>query len=266
MRDSKGRFVKGTTSERKGCHTSSESILKGRETRKKRILEHGLTNAEITARKRVGLLVKERHLAGNYTQAELNKGLKISRTITGRKQSSERKKIESLAHIGLKGEAAGWNKERRQIQSEKMKGNRYQQNRTAPCSEETKQKIGMANSANMKIKWQEDSYVAMQMKARNCSPNKPEQKLIAIIEAERLPFKYVGGGEFILGGKCPDFLNIDGKKQLIELFGTYWHGILDIGNRIEYFRQYGFSTLIIWEDEVKNEIRIIKKIKGFLRR
>lgn len=92
-------------------------------------------------------------------------------------------------------------------------------------------------------------------------PTKPERTLIKIIKKYNLPFKYVGNGEFVLGGKCPDFLNTDGKKQLIELFGTYWHDIFDIARRKDHFKQYGFETLIIWEDELKNKDRVIHKLK-----
>lgn len=101
------------------------------------------------------------------------------------------------------------------------------------------------------------------LKGRVKRPTKPEQQLIDWIDKYKLPYKYVGDGQFILGGKCPDFLNINGKKQLIELFGTYWHDIFDVAKRTEHFRQYGFSTLIIWEDELNNPGKVVKKVKAF---
>lgn len=96
-------------------------------------------------------------------------------------------------------------------------------------------------------------------------PNKIESTLIDIMDRNDLPFKYVGDGDFILGGKCPDFLNVNGKKQLIELFGAHWHPIFDIARRKEHFGQYGFQTLIIWEDELKvlPEADIVKRIRKF---
>lgn len=96
-------------------------------------------------------------------------------------------------------------------------------------------------------------------------PNKAEQKAVDIIQQAGLPFKYVGNGEFVLGGKCPDFLNINGKKQVIELFGAHWHPIFDVALRTEHFRQYGFETLVIWEDELKDPKRLTHKIKVFSR-
>jgi len=113
------------------------------------------------------------------------------------------------------------------------------------------------------LNWQKPEYVFKQMKARGVKPNKAEQQLISLITGNNLPYKYVGDGQFILGGKCPDFLNVNGKKQVIELFGTYWHDIFDIAERKEHFRQYGFDTLIIWEDELKDSQKIISKITNF---
>jgi len=122
----------------------------------------------------------------------------------------------------------------------------------------------LKRSQSAKRRWRNPDYVRRVMAKHQ--PNKPEQQLIALIEAHHLPFKYVGNGEFILGGKCPDFLNTDGKKQLIELFGTYWHPVFDVAKRTEHFRSYGFSTLCIWEDELQDEAKTLKKIKQFARR
>jgi G:T-mismatch repair DNA endonuclease (very short patch repair protein) len=97
-------------------------------------------------------------------------------------------------------------------------------------------------------------------------PNRLEQKLIAIIEENHLPFRYVGNWQFILGGKCPDFLNFNGRKQLIELFGNYWHTFKareTIQQRIDHFKQYGFDTLVIWQDELKYEAYVAERIKSF---
>ncbi len=92
------------------------------------------------------------------------------------------------------------------------------------------------------------------------SPNKPEQRLMEIIKKYELPYKFVGNGEFILGGKNPDFMNINGEKKLIEIYGTYWHRNHNPEDRIQLFKQYGFNTLIFWENELNDEREIINKI------
>lgn len=101
------------------------------------------------------------------------------------------------------------------------------------------------------------------LKACLKKPNKKEQILIDLIDEHGLPFKYVGDGEFILGGKCPDFLNYNGEKQLIELWGDYWHRNDDPQERMDFFRHYGFETLIIWERELKNPEAVVEKVRSF---
>jgi very-short-patch-repair endonuclease len=97
-------------------------------------------------------------------------------------------------------------------------------------------------------------------------PNRKEQHLISIMEANRLPFRYVGNWQFTLGGRCPDFLNCNGKKQLIEYFGDYWHTTLakeTDEERVAFFRRFGFETLILRESDLKDEPHLIAKIKEF---
>lgn len=100
----------------------------------------------------------------------------------------------------------------------------------------------------------------------NQSPNKPEKTLIKLMQDNNLPFRYVGNGEVWLGNKNPDFINVNGKKQVIEYFGTYWHPIFDGTKRTEHYKQYGFSTLIIWDSELEDKPKLLNKIKTFTRR
>jgi very-short-patch-repair endonuclease len=78
-----------------------------------------------------------------------------------------------------------------------------------------------------------------------------------------LSYKYVGGGDLVIAGKIPDFVNINGQKKLIELYGSYWHRNDDPNNRIELFKEYGWKTLIIWEDELKMEEILKEKLLKF---
>ena len=111
------------------------------------------------------------------------------------------------------------------------------------------------------------------LEAIHNKPNKAELKLNIFLQTHfPKEWQFVGDGQFILGGKCPDFLNCNGKKQVIELFGNWFHSkefaerhnrkYESPENRIEHFKRYGFDCLIIWENELKNENSIIEKIKG----
>lgn len=102
--------------------------------------------------------------------------------------------------------------------------------------------------------------------------NKSEVKLQEIID-KLFPneYKYVGDQQFVLDGRCPDFVNINGQKKIIELFGDYWHGEERTGvsnerheqERVERFAQFGFQTLVIWEHELKDVDLIVEKIVNF---
>lgn len=114
----------------------------------------------------------------------------------------------------------------------------------------------------MKALWSDVEYAKRQMAAIHRKPNKKELFLGTILE-KHFPkqWKYVGSGELIIGGKCPDFANIDGKKQLIELFGDYWHGGETPQDKTDHYKSYGYMTLVIWEHELSNSEAVINRVK-----
>jgi len=105
------------------------------------------------------------------------------------------------------------------------------------------------------------------------SPNKPEKYLDELLQ-KYFPghWEYVGDGKIIISGLCPDFINCNGLKAIIEVFGDYWHR--DRVNipihqrdyaRKAIFGKYGYKTLILWESEL-NQLpvsEIITKINEF---
>ena len=95
------------------------------------------------------------------------------------------------------------------------------------------------------------------------TPNKAESALIALFGKNGLPFKYTGNGEVWFGNRNPDFINTNGRKQVIELFGTYWHPVFDVADRTEHYKKYAFGCLVIWEDELSNLPKLTQKIKRF---
>lgn len=65
-------------------------------------------------------------------------------------------------------------------------------------------------------------------------------------------WKYTGSGEMVIGGRIPDFTNINGQKKLIELFGTLYHdcdGPRSEEGTIEHYKEYGYECLVIWADD-----------------
>ena len=100
-------------------------------------------------------------------------------------------------------------------------------------------------------------------------PNKPEIVLTELLNNFLSnEYKYVGDGKVIIGGFNPDFININGQKKIIEMFGDYWHNRTDTITRdkirLKTYKEYGYKTLIIWEHELKNNLKkLILKLKEF---
>lgn len=182
-----------------------------------------------------------------YSQSEKIKGKKrdpcseetkrkISLANSGRIISEETRRKLSQSHIGQK----------------------------RPHTEETKKKIGKANVENMKRLWRDPEYIRMQMHAHNVCPNKGEMRLDFILQ-KLFPneYKFVGDGQFILARKCPDFININGQKKIIELFGEHVHTAEEAVARCSLFSEYGYQTLIVWFKEIWDMPNLVSKLISF---
>jgi len=112
-------------------------------------------------------------------------------------------------------------------------------------------------------------FTSKRLKALCRKPTKPERQLIEIIQEYNLPYKYVGNGAFIIEGFNPDFINTNGKKNIIEVFGRVWHDTLvtdwkrtELG-KIMVYNSYGYKTLVIWDDQLEDKEEIAKRIINF---
>jgi len=226
--------------------------------------------------------------------------LRVSLSVKGRKPSLETKAKMSKAHKGNK-YALGhhhteeWKRHNSIIQKGIIHKSPTMEtrNKLRDCnigkilSSETKLKIGKASREHwmnkdyrdrtikgLKKNWlnpiYKENWLRKTLFSLNIKPNKPETFLMKLL-AETCPneWTFVGDGKLFIGGKNPDFANIHGTKQVIELFGDYWHGERarcyeeTEKGRIELFKQYGYDTLIIWEKELKNPQEVISKIISF---
>lgn len=107
-------------------------------------------------------------------------------------------------------------------------------------------------------------YMDKVRKSLNIRPNKPETIILNLLgRLYHGQWKYTGDFSFIINGKSPDFVNCNGQKKIIELFGDYWHKGQDPQDRINAFKPFGYDTLIIWERELKDIDSVIKKIHEF---
>jgi very-short-patch-repair endonuclease len=105
----------------------------------------------------------------------------------------------------------------------------------------------------------------------NIKPNKQEVYLNQILQ-KYFPdkWRYVGDFSKMIGSKNPDFIHLN-EMKIIELFGDYWHSKTITRknknehekDRIEYFKRYGYQTMIIWGHELNNKEKILDKIIKF---
>lgn len=173
-------------------------------------------------------------------------------------------------------------------------------NKGKPLSEDTKHKLSIASkgkhsspsteftskrcedpeyrklvSERLYKLWRDPEFVLKQLKARGVKPNKIELYLENILNSHLPDYKYNGDGRLgiALAGLVPDFVNVNGRKEIIEVFGDYWHQLkspkwhqTEIG-RIMAYNSVGWNCLVIWEHELKEltEEQVINKIKFFFR-
>lgn len=166
----------------------------------------------------------------------------MSESHTGVPLAEEHKKNIGLAQIGRVGPMKG--------KTSPMKGRRH-----------TKEANEKNRKSQLKL-WENPEHV------RKClvfnSPNKTELKLESILDKLYLgEYKFVGNGQVVIDGKTPDFINVNGQKKIIELWGDYWHKDQNPQDRMDIFTPYGYKTLVIWERELKNFQRLKAKIVNF---
>lgn len=178
----------------------------------------------------------------------------------GRKMSEEARKRNSEVHKGMIPWITG------KTHSVEVRKKLSASHKGVPLSEKHRGSIGKASkrvwariSEEKKNEW-----TANIRKALQCFPNKPESAILSILDS-MYPgqWKFVGDGQVIIAGKCPDFVNVNGQKKIIELFGDYWHRGQDPQDRINTFAPFGYETLVIWERELKSMDSVIQKIHIF---
>lgn len=137
-------------------------------------------------------------------------------------------------------------------------------------------KLIKERSFRQRQQWQNPEYKEKQLKAMlagcNTKSTEPEKKLRR--ELNKLfprEYEYVGNRTFWIGYYNPDFININNQKKIIELFGDYWHSeelqgrtkTQEENQRIKHFTKYGYKTLIIWQKEIKDILRLRRKLVQF---
>ena len=120
-------------------------------------------------------------------------------------------------------------------------------------SEEHKKRI----SKGLKKYWENMTHEELReyVRSHNLKPTIPERILDNYLIGN-LPGRWGYNGDFSLnikiGGRIPDFVNINGKKEVIEVFGGfgYYHFLEDEEDRIDHYAKYGYKCIVVWEWDI----------------
>jgi len=106
------------------------------------------------------------------------------------------------------------------------------------------------------------------VKNKSSGPTIPELVLGFYLE-DKFPgiWAYNGHGEqdIKVGKRTPDFVRVDGTKEVIEELGYYWHPEEDFEKTISDYRNYGYKCTCIWEFDcfLPNELdKIFGNVQG----
>jgi len=95
-------------------------------------------------------------------------------------------------------------------------------------------------------------------KGMNCE----EKRMALSLEEIGLAFKYVGNYEYRIGRKFPDFID-EVNRRIIEVWGDFYHRGQNPQDRIDYFKQYGWNTVVVWTSEFKDRDVLKEKLMLF---
>ena len=151
--------------------------------------------------------------------------------------------------------------ESNQIRKEKIKKNNPRYWEGKKRSTETIEKI-KSTKANRPSETKE-AILRNWLRSIHYRPNKSEQKLIEFFASNNLPYEYVGDGKIIIDGLCPDFINCNGEKKIIELFDECFHHPDEKQTRASRFAKYRFKMMVIWHKELCDMNKVLMKVKRF---
>lgn len=111
----------------------------------------------------------------------------------------------------------------------------------------------------LKILWGKPEYVKKMRTPR--VPNKPELRFIEICDKYNLPFKYNGDGQLWIGKVNPDFIENNGRKIAVDIFGCYWHSPLfrrnisycqTLEGREKILASHSWKLIVFWDSELNS--------------
>jgi len=133
-------------------------------------------------------------------------------------------------------------------------------------SEKSKLKMSKSQLKILQSPEKREEYLRRILDKINIRPNKSELLLDNILQTN-FPnqWKYTGDFSVVIGGKSPDWTNINGQKEVILLHGIYWHlwklqkqnpslTKADVEKAdVKHYENFGFKCHIFWDRDIMSE-------------
>ena len=216
----------------------------------------------------------------SFENKQFLRELKLNKTyeeIMGEEKAKEVKNKLSILRVG-KGNSFYGKKHSKATKNKISEKNKGKKCWNKSLTKETDNRVRKGATTLSKIKkeqWKNDEYFKKRIiYFRNHSPNKKEIIFNDILQ-KFYPneWKFVGNGQFWINRMNPDFLNVNGKKTLIEFLGCYYHACPlcypkskkkdNFEQKKKNYLNFGFRTLCVWEHELNDISSIKDKIDEF---
>ena len=135
-------------------------------------------------------------------------------------------------------------------------------------------------SESHKKMWQDPEFIHNWSESMKLSshrkPNNSELQLQSILD-KHFPgeWEYIGDGKDVVdwvGRRNPDFINVNNRKRVLEMFGVYYHdpdlfpNRMSEGELIAHYEKYGVDCLVVWEYDIFDDAKVVELVKEFMSR
>lgn len=179
---------------------------------------------------------------------------------------------EKMRQVAIKTFTSEKFKKEQSVRSKKLWTDEFRKKRSEQVKEQWKdEKFRKINVDRINSLWGNPEKAAEMLRnsriVTGCKLNNCERQVETILN-EMYPgvWEFVGDGTKVIYRYCPDFIN-EKDKLILEFFGGYWHNRTGEkerdAKRIEAFSRYGYETIVIWENELKDIEAVKNKIRNF---
>lgn len=194
-------------------------------------------------------------------------GEKISKALTGRKLSAEHRESIGKSKMGISmhpNTAKALKKantgHKHSEESKRLMSERKSELYWADPERQARRKTAMQKLTQDPAYQEKMRQVTKRAYAegRRSTATFSELELLIAPILETVGYRHTGDGGFFVTGsdvtRCPDFKR-RGKKQVLELFGDYWHLGDDPEVTVAWYKEAGYDCVVVWESDLPAFLR-----------